>query len=84
MTASNVLFDEDGAFKAGTVLSEAGGSLQVESASGKRTKVKVGGERTLFIQLGLKEKDAVFDRKDIIESVYKSLTSKAVCLDITA
>ena len=40
MTASNVLFDEDGAFKAGTVLSEAGGSLQVESASGKRTKVK--------------------------------------------
>lgn len=40
MSASNVLFDEDGAFKAGTVLSEAGGSLQVESASGKRTKVK--------------------------------------------
>lgn len=40
MTASNVLFDEDGAFKAGTVLSEAGGSLHVESASGKRTKVK--------------------------------------------
>jgi exoribonuclease-2 len=40
MAGSNVLFDEEGAFKAGTVLSEAGGSLQVESASGKRTKVK--------------------------------------------
>jgi len=40
MTSSNVLFEEDGAFKAGTVLSDAGASLQVESASGKRTKVK--------------------------------------------
>ena len=40
MTGSHILFDEDGAFKAGTVLSEAGGALQVESASGKRTKVK--------------------------------------------
>ena len=40
MAGSHILFDEDGAFKAGTVLSEAGGALQVESASGKRTKVK--------------------------------------------
>jgi len=37
---SHVLFEEDGGLKAGTVLSEAGASLQVEHASGKRSKVK--------------------------------------------
>ena len=40
MASTHVLFEEDGAFKAGTVLADAGASLQVESASGKRTKVK--------------------------------------------
>jgi len=40
MAGTHVLFEEDGAFKAGTVLADAGASLQVESASGKRTKVK--------------------------------------------
>ena len=40
MAASHVLFEEDGAFKAGTVLADAGASLQVEAASGRRTKVK--------------------------------------------
>jgi exoribonuclease-2 len=40
MASTHVLFEEDGAFKAGTVLSDAGASLQVEAASGKRTKVK--------------------------------------------
>jgi exoribonuclease-2 len=40
MASTHVLFEEDGAFKAGTVLTDAGASLQVESASGKRTKVK--------------------------------------------
>ena len=40
MSSTHVLFEEDGAFKAGTVLSDAGASLQVEAASGKRTKVK--------------------------------------------
>lgn len=39
---THVLFEEDGAFKAGTVLSEAPASLQVEHASGKRSKVKTG------------------------------------------
>ena len=37
---THVLFEEDGAFKAGTVLSETGGSLQVEHASGRRAKIK--------------------------------------------
>ena len=36
----HVLFEEDGAFKAGTVLADNTTSLQVEHASGKRSKVK--------------------------------------------
>jgi exoribonuclease-2 len=39
---NHVLFEEDGAFKAGSVLSDAGTSLQVEHPSGKRSKVKTG------------------------------------------
>ncbi len=35
-----VLFEEDGAFRVGTILTEAGASLQVEAAHGKRSKVK--------------------------------------------
>jgi small subunit ribosomal protein S7e len=49
--------------------------------TGKRVKVRAGGERLLSIQLGHKDKDGVFDRKDIIESVYKALTTKAVTLE---
>jgi exoribonuclease II len=37
---THVLFEEDGSFKAATVLSEAGASLQVEHPSGRRAKVK--------------------------------------------
>ncbi|MCX7157309.1 MAG: RNB domain-containing ribonuclease [Rhodocyclales bacterium] len=37
----NVLFEEDGAFRAGTVLADNVASLQIELASGKRSKVKV-------------------------------------------
>ena len=36
----NVLFEEDGAFRAGSVLADNTTSLQVELASGKRAKVK--------------------------------------------
>lgn len=36
----NVLFEEDGAFKAGTVLADNVSSLQIETSSGKRVKVK--------------------------------------------
>jgi len=36
----HVLFEEDGAFKAGTVLADNTTSLQVETGSGKRVKVK--------------------------------------------
>ena len=36
----HVLFDESGAFKTGTVLSESDASMQVETSSGKRIKLK--------------------------------------------
>jgi exoribonuclease-2 len=36
----NILFEEDGAFKAGVVMADNNTSLQVELASGKRSKVK--------------------------------------------
>ncbi len=36
----NVLYEEDGSFKVGTVLAETDASMQIEAASGKRVKVK--------------------------------------------
>lgn len=36
----HLLFEDNGDFRAGTALSETGGSLQVETASGRRAKVK--------------------------------------------
>ncbi len=36
----HLLFEDNGDFRAGTALSETGGSLQVETSSGKRAKVK--------------------------------------------
>jgi len=39
---AHLLFEEDGAFKAGTILSGTDASFQVELSTGKRTKVKAG------------------------------------------
>ena len=36
----NVFYEEDGGFKVASVMSETGGALQVESATGKRSKIK--------------------------------------------
>lgn len=36
----HVLFEEDGGFKTGTILSDADAALQIEMASGKRSKIK--------------------------------------------
>jgi len=36
----NIFFEEDGSFKVASVMSEAAGSLQIESPSGKRSKIK--------------------------------------------
>ena len=38
--AMNVFYEEDGGFKVASVMSESDASLQVESASGKRSKIK--------------------------------------------
>ncbi|MCK9284881.1 MAG: RNB domain-containing ribonuclease [Rhodocyclaceae bacterium] len=46
----NVLFEEDGAFKAGVVLSDQNTSLQVELPSGKRAKVKAASVLLRFEQ----------------------------------
>ncbi|GHU10716.1 ribonuclease II [Betaproteobacteria bacterium] len=40
MSANYVLFEEDGGFKAGSILADNGPSLQVELPSGKRSKIK--------------------------------------------
>ncbi|HCN69187.1 MAG TPA: hypothetical protein DIT03_13185, partial [Candidatus Accumulibacter sp.] len=40
MTPMHVLFEEDGAFRAATILVDNDSSLQVETASGKRSKIK--------------------------------------------
>lgn len=40
MPANHVLYEDEGAFRAGTILSEANASLQVEQPSGRRAKVK--------------------------------------------
>ncbi len=45
----NVLFEEDGAFKAGVVLADTVTSLQVELASGKRSKVKAANVLLRFV-----------------------------------
>jgi len=36
----NVFFEEDGSFKVASIMSETQGSLQIESVSGKRSKIK--------------------------------------------
>ena len=45
----NVLFEEDGAFRAGTVLADSVTSLQIELASGKRSKVKAANVLLRFV-----------------------------------
>ena len=45
----NVLFEEDGAFRAGTVLADSVASLQIELASGKRSKVKAANVLLRFV-----------------------------------
>ncbi|MCB6183426.1 RNB domain-containing ribonuclease [Leeia sp. TBRC 13508] len=44
----NVLFEEDGSFKVGHVMSEAEASLQIESVSGKRSKIKASNVMLRF------------------------------------
>jgi exoribonuclease-2 len=50
MAAQHLLFEEDGAFKVGSVVTSSEAAYQVELASGKRTKVKAGHVLLQFAQ----------------------------------
>ena len=52
--------------------------------TGKRIKVKEGGDRVITVQLGAKEKEQVMERKEYIEKVYQKLTTKNVVLEVSA
>ncbi len=55
MSAAHILFEDAGQFKAGTILQDSGPSLQVETASGKRTKVKQANVMLRFAAPGPSE-----------------------------
>ncbi|MGH8714075.1 MAG: RNB domain-containing ribonuclease [Casimicrobiaceae bacterium] len=46
----HVFFEDDGSFKAGTILADNDTSLQVETASGKRVKIKAGNVLLRFAE----------------------------------
>lgn len=46
----HVLFEEEGAFKTATLLSESDASLQVETASGKRAKIKAANVLLRYLE----------------------------------
>lgn len=64
----HVLYEDDGAFKAATIFSEADSSLQVEAASGKRSKIKKANVVLRFDQPGpadlLREAEASSEELD--------------------
>jgi len=51
----NILYEEDGGFKVGSIMTDNTTSLQVESVSGKRSKVKAANVMLRFNQPGLAE-----------------------------
>jgi exoribonuclease-2 len=51
----NILYEEDGSFKVGSIMTDNTTSLQVESVSGKRSKVKAANVMLRFTQPALAE-----------------------------
>lgn len=51
----NIFYEDDGVFKAGTILADNTTSLQVESSHGKRSKIKASNVLLRFAQPGLPE-----------------------------
>lgn len=51
----NIFYEEDGAFKVGSILTDNTTSLQVESTHGKRSKIKASNVLLRFAQPGLGE-----------------------------
>ena len=51
----NIFYEDDGAFKVGSILTDSVTSLQAESAQGKRSKIKAANVLLRFAQPGLAE-----------------------------
>ena len=51
----NILYEEDGSFKVGSIMADNTTSLQIESVSGKRSKVKASNVMLRFAQPALSE-----------------------------
>ncbi len=51
----NILYEEDGSFKVGSVMADNTTSLQIESLSGKRSKIKAANVMLRFTQPALNE-----------------------------
>ncbi len=51
----NILYEEDGSFKVGNIMTDNTSSLQIESLSGKRSKVKAGNVMLNFTQPAMAE-----------------------------
>ncbi|MCR4303299.1 MAG: RNB domain-containing ribonuclease [Gallionella sp.] len=51
----NILYEEDGSFKVGSIMTDNTTSLQIESLSGKRSKVKAGNVMLRFTEPALPE-----------------------------
>ncbi|MDP2143345.1 MAG: RNB domain-containing ribonuclease [Gallionella sp.] len=51
----NILYEEDGSFKVGSIMTDNTSSLQVESLSGKRSKIKAANVMLRFTQPALSE-----------------------------
>ncbi len=51
----NIFYEEEGSFKVGSILADNATSLQVESAHGKRSKIKTSNVLLRFAQPGLTE-----------------------------
>lgn len=57
----NILFEEDGAFKTGTILTDNDTSLQVETATGKRVKLKAAN---VLLRYASPAADELLERAD--------------------
>ena len=55
----NIFFEEDGSFKAGTVLSQAGNAYQVQLPTGRRTKIKASHSFFEFEQRQVQQFEAL-------------------------
>jgi exoribonuclease-2 len=51
----NILYEEDGSFKVGSIMADNTTSLQIEALSGKRSKVKAANVMLRFTQPALAE-----------------------------